>query len=365
MPIDAMGAKPAKENKIPQLMSDDRYVGQRKINGFRLIAEKTEGIVRLYGRGAGRNDGERTEYTDLLPHIVQALECSTELSFIIDGEVAFIEDDGYESYNKTSNVLGSDVARALRLQTERGGLTFIVFDCPQFRNNLMINSDLQFRYEMAEFIMKTIDSEYVILLPMVYGADAKKQLLDTELANGREGIVLKNLSSLYIPGKKRENTWYKIKAEKDADVIIVGYTEPDQFTQVMKNGRKLVDKNGPVMAVNRYFTNGWIGSLIVAQYIPTGTATAEQLRHTKYYDLQDVFKTFPDIESMELTYVGKVSSGISDELRAEISGDKGMYIGLPIEITYFPEGTLDAYYLPRFKRFRDIDKPLRDCIWEA
>jgi ATP-dependent DNA ligase len=363
---EAMCAKLASKEKIEKLMQDDQYIAQIKIDGFRMLAEKRDGKVRLFGRGSGKY-ASRTDYTDLLPHIVCALENVDGMSgvdipngTILDGEIAFLNDDGGADYIKTSNVMGSNADRAVKLQQERGLLTYQVFDILEYGNTPLINEKFSTRNMMMNGVVQRLHYPHIIPVQTIYGTDAKRELLANELGAGREGIMLKHLDSTYLPGKRRENTWYKVKAEKDADVVIIGYTEPDEFTQIICNGKKVVDYVGnPMMAPNRYFNNGWIGSLTIGQYVPENQLS---VRQRKYIEA-NVEASPIEVDGVlhHLVPVGHVSSGLADELRAAISESRGRYLMRPIEIKYF-KCTDDSYYLPRFHRFR-VDKLTMACIW--
>lgn len=360
--IEAMGAKLAKKEKIENLMNNDEYVAQIKIDGFRISTEKRNDKVRIFGRGTGKYDS-RTEYTELLPHIVNALEhphMGIPNDTILDGEIAHIDENGFADYNKTSNVMGSNPDRAIALQLERGWLHFNVFDALEYQGIPAIGDRFTARNSLVDQIVPHLECKHITTVKSIFGSAAKKALLDSELAAGREGIMLKNINSIYIPGKKRENTWYKIKAEADADVVILGYTSPDEFTQVMHNGKKLVDSNGvPILSRNRYFDNGWIGSLIVGQYVRWDMMSREQ---DKYSMDHNTHRIEIEGEDYHLVPVGKVSSGLADEVRASISQEQEQNLMRAIEVRYFKR-TDDSYYLPRFRRFRD-EKPLKECIWE-
>lgn len=369
--VEAMGAKLATKEKNDDLLHSDNYVGQKKIDGFRISVEKRDGKVRIFGRGSGKYNS-RTEYTDLLPHLVQAFEHGNTVvggrsdtlfdDTILDGEIAFLDENGEADYNKTSNVMGSLPERAISLQRDRGYLTFMLFDVLEYGGTDFIFE--QATYMIRHKVAAIVAEKYgwfpnIRLLDNYYGYADKKKLLDDELMAGREGIMLKNLDSIYKPGKKTVNTWYKIKAQFDADVIIIGYEDPKEFTQVMKNGKKQVDELGqPILTKNRFFVNGWIGSLIIGQYVNENMLSKRQMKYVaegaSYHDINGV--------RHYLVPVGHVSSGLAESVLSAISIAKQQYIGKILEIRYFKR-TDDSYYLPRFKRFRD-EKPCEECIWE-
>lgn len=58
----------------------------------------------------------------------------------------------------------------------------------------------------------------------IFGRD-KKSFYETAIENGEEGVVLKNVSSYYIPGS-RTALWIKVKKEKDYDVVVTDIKIP-------------------------------------------------------------------------------------------------------------------------------------------
>jgi hypothetical protein len=89
---------PTKTDKLP---SGGPWLHEIKHDGFRIIARKSDGRVRLYSRPGN-------DFTRRFPLIVEALERLRSRSCIIDGEAVACDDNG---------VAGQDQASFFRCQT--------------------------------------------------------------------------------------------------------------------------------------------------------------------------------------------------------------------------------------------------------
>ena len=133
---------------------------------------------------------------------------------------------------------------------------------------------------------------------------------DAVVANGGEGLMLKNLDAIYHSGERKSNIWFKLKKSDTYDVIITGFTQA-------KAGK----------------FSGLIGAVEYSAYID-GT----------------------------LTKIGKVS-GMSDGTRKSMTDCPETYIDKVMEVRaqeMLEAGTLkDAYFV----RMRP-DKMAVECVWE-
>lgn len=135
-----------------------------------------------------------------------------------------------------------------------------------------------------------------------------------------EGYVFKELHSLNM---------LKIKKIRTSDCIIIGYTEPTPNT--------------------KYSLNDWIGAIKV------GVLNKAYPYKTNYLCKREVDELLAQNKIID---VGAVS-GITEEIRSEISLNKDDHIGEIIEVAYM-QWTGSRMFQPRFKRFRD-DKQVGKC----
>jgi bifunctional non-homologous end joining protein LigD len=83
---------PCLPTKITKLPSGSQWLHEIKHDGFRIIARKSNGQVKLYSRPG--NDFSRR-----FPLIVEALACLRSRSCIIDGEAVACDDNGVASFD--------------------------------------------------------------------------------------------------------------------------------------------------------------------------------------------------------------------------------------------------------------------------
>lgn len=380
----AMGAKAIDKKdkkrleKIENLFTSNEYVAQRKLNGERLLAFKSEDddeTVQLFGRGYSKY-GARMEKTDLLPHLTAILQYLPS-GTVLDGEVVYMPKGlKYEDYEnitgkqedewfwKCREIMGSYPEKAVPQQESEGKLHYITFDTLGLCGENFINDPLQIRDSTLQRIVDIhpdVFSKYIHYLPLVYGETAKRDLFENALELGREGIIFKKLSGIYYPGKKPTGQWVKLKKSAKVDGVVIGFSPANQFTEITRDGKKLLDENGkPVIEVNRFWRNNWIGAIWIGQWVQRDCVTKEQ------FDLWEKIcptgkrcQTIDDIEYY-LVPVAKVS-GMDDSTRQQVSENKEDYFGHVVAFDYF-EKTDSSYFQPVFGYFR-TDKPANECMW--
>ena len=380
---EAMGAKavdkhdPKRQLKIDTMFKDPNYIGQRKLDGERILVHKHEdGIVQIFGRGSSKYGG-RMEKTLLLPHIVEEIRNSIPNGTVLDGEVLYIDNkltlnnlkvlDFRENFWKCREIMGSHPEKALVQQEREGNLFFFVFDILSYNGTDLSNQPYKARLIDLGICFKFIDSFHIRCLPIVYGEDGKRKLLEACLELGLEGIILKNLNAKYHEGKKPVGQWVKIKQEQEVDCVIMGYSPANQFTELQRDGKKLLDDDDqPVLAVSKYYTNKWIGAIWVGQYIPVNRVNTEHLlkfREIKDSNYPHLWKKIIKIEEEEycLVPVAKIS-GMDEATREKVTNSMVDFLGTVIKVNYFDQ-TADSYFQPRINCFRE-DKPQNECIWE-
>ena len=150
-----------------------------------------------------------------------------------------------------------------------------------------------------------------------------------------EGVVLKKVDSLYIMGKKPMWQWMKLKQKDEADFFVTGYEDP----KVEYTGKNITDwnywkeVNGILMPVTKYYYMGWIGAIEFSAYV-----------------------------NGEVTKIC-TCSGISEELRAEISANPAKYINRVAKVTFMEKTEAGYPRHPRFEQFHE-SKTARECTWE-
>jgi len=384
MIYEAMGAKaidkkdPRYAEKIEALFDNANYIGQRKLNGERILSfipDQEE--IKLYGRGFSKYGG-RIEKTALLPHLVEELRQRIPQGTVLDGEVLYIPDwdniprikslDFKEDFWKGREIMGSHPSKAIQQQESEGRLHYFVFDILVHSGQEMVCGPFGDRQDVLQVAYKRIFDicTYIHFLPVVHGTTAKRDLFQHALDLGLEGIILKSLSKPYVPGKKPTNSWVKVKQKDSADCVVMGYSPANRWTEITRDGKKVLGPDGkPVIEESKYYRMGWIGAIWVGQFIPSAQVTKEQQRVWGYlkedgHIFAHAFFGEETQTAYSLAPVAKVS-GIDESLRSFISEHKEAFLGRIMQISYF-EKTDESYFQPRFEGFRE-DKSIEECVW--
>jgi len=312
--IIPMGCSNTSKEKIEELFLDHNYIAEKKYDGSRYICQIEEwgDIVRFSSRTTNKN-GEQVSKQNNIPHIVEELsdtlieDNQDEIkSFILDGEIDVKGD--IRNFKRVQGIMGSLPERALEIQNEYGGLIYKVFDILELNGENLRTKTLRERREILEKLFLKSDLKYVELVEQYKGKD-KKELLKRELENKAEGIILKNLNSIYQDDKSPTQTFYKVKDKNSYDGIVKGY----------------------VLGTGKY--EGMLGTLTVYQYVGN-----------------------------ELVKTANVS-GMSDKQRVEFKErlDRGESWIIEFE-GYGLFIDTNSYRHPTYKRIR-LDKNEKECLY--
>lgn len=207
--------------KLPDLPHFDLsgYVVEPKYDGARAIVDISSSGVEIYSRTGKK-------LTAHLPHLVDELS-SLPSGTILDGEIILIDhideicgnDIAFSNFNQTMRILGSSPTRAVALQEhEYGYLSLVYYDVLQYEGDNVMNEPLLQR----RALLNTITPSSHMLLSPYWEGENPTPLFDEIVSRKGEGIILKNTSSIYVPGKRPTKSFYKVKVVMEADVVIMG-----------------------------------------------------------------------------------------------------------------------------------------------
>lgn len=333
--------------KDPTWVAEEKLDGDRRIGQF--VSHPTLGCqVRFTGRRTSVVDGLLVEKTSNVPHLsgecfptgIPTHAISRDMvGTVLDGE--FIMEGG-RSKDVTS-IMGSLPERAIQLQTERGWIKWAVFDCLFYKGLDVRGHSLETRSIYLRQAMHEWGNRFAFIVPQI--SKNKEQFKDMMLEAGKEGIILKSLSSTY----QSEKLWVKVKGELTEDVVIMGYDDPKPEST----------KVGATKATaTKLALKGWIGAVRFGQYrkvVPPELAKVESVEPDNFHLIRR--KDGPYV----LCYCGSCS-GMEDSLREELSNNKDNYLGAVVEIKANDREPTGKFRHPRWKAFRE-DKDHTDCLW--
>lgn len=331
IPAMLISKAPKKEKLLAELESK-KYIGQPKKDGAFYQLEKTDdGQVYLFSRSKSKKTGELSEKIDHVPHLREWADQIPNGTILI-GEIYY---PGGKS-NDVTKIMGSLANKAIERQSgEYGLIHYYIHDMIRYDKHSLLDVDFEHRYsELCEYI--DIDCENPEWLEVAtsftgYGMlDTVQRLLD----NGEEGAVIKLKSGLYVPSK-RPTYNFKIKEQvDDIDLVIMTLLEPE-YLYSGKEADTWQYKNAEGQLITKAAYYGWTGAFQLGAY-----------------------------RDGQLVPVGRVASGITDEMKKDSAEHPEKYIGQVAEIQAMSlDGVNCTLRHPRFMRLRP-DKPAQDCKLE-
>jgi len=299
--MNAQGVK--NEEHLKQLLNDDCYVCQEKLDGMRAIVHITPPGLRIFSRSAGVADPTRPlEKTSALPHLA-ALTFPSMIGTALDCEILA---DGLDSAQLSGTIHKNEVTNDNHL------VKLYVFDILRFNGKDLAQKTLHERLGFLLTAKTQIYSKYIIYLPYAFSTQEKKNLYESVIAKNGEGIMLKRLSAEYVLGGRPANNWYKFKKSATFDCIVMGFTQ----------------------GKGKYNTR--IGAIIFGQYVNTP-------------------------QGWKLKPLGQ-ASGMTDKQRTEFSNSRDSYIGKVVTIKGMERLKSGAIRHPQFVAIR-TDKNPNQCRW--
>jgi bifunctional non-homologous end joining protein LigD len=172
------------------------YLFEPKLDGYRALCQKKGTMLRLVSRNDRDITGEFPELS--IGHLIKA-DCT------LDGEIVVYDAKGNPSF-------------ALMQQRKRLRLspTYVAFDILELEGRDLRRLPLTERKQLLAGIVE--EGKNLQTMPSTENGE---ELWNVAMARGIEGVVAKKKESAYVTGRSR--SWLKIKLEKTADCVIIGY----------------------------------------------------------------------------------------------------------------------------------------------
>ena len=176
-----------------------------KLDGARIQAHRRGDDVRLFTRNLN-------DVTDRLGGVVDLVRSLPGGDLVLDGEVLGVLDDGTpRRFQDTMGDFGADAPG-------RGsGLAPFFFDVLHIGGDAVVAEPLSVRRELLATAVPS-----AARLPSIVTADPDEaqRFLDTAVASGHEGVMVKDLSATYDAGR-RGGAWRKVKPVHTLDLVVL------------------------------------------------------------------------------------------------------------------------------------------------
>lgn len=358
---EAMKIEKGTDTLLKVACESEDYFGQLKKDGFWYQYEHHTNYSYLFSRSASRTTGLQAEKGANVPHIMGALNCLPPDTILI-GEVYY---PGGSSKN-TTTIMGCLPEKAMERQNGAyGKIHYYVHDILMYNGIDFVNAETGSwdRYCILEKIWKLhgLDKYDFLELAEVWTDDLYARVGDA-LAAGEEGMVIKHKNGIYEPGK-RPKTNLKAKKVDFADVVIMGFEEPTREYYGKEMDRWgfniLEDDDETDCRLQGTYSD-------LCQKFPNQKVVA--VTKPYYYNWRNArikIGLWEDsCSEMGLRNVGTIHSGISDEMKQDMSEHPEKYLGKVCSIQMMEvdksAGTIRHGF---FKHMRE-DKNSTDCKYE-
>ncbi|MCP8321696.1 MAG: ATP-dependent DNA ligase [archaeon] len=195
--------------EIEQYYKKELYA-EFKYDGIRVQAHKHGDRIAIYSR-------KLEEITENFPEVLEELK-KIPHEFILDGEIVPFKDDEPLPFHELQRRLRrKEISTKIMSEVP---VALFVYDLLYLDERILLDEPLYERRRILESLRFNglIKTSYI---KQVRNADEIENLFDLSKKMGHEGLVIKDPSSPYTPGK-RGKRWVKLKKELDTlDVVIV------------------------------------------------------------------------------------------------------------------------------------------------
>jgi DNA ligase D-like protein (predicted ligase) len=187
------------------------YLYEIKWDGIRAMITLEDGEIRMRSRS-------QREITNLFPELIEHAGAFSATCGLFDAEIVCLDESGRPVFEHVIRRLHASKEQAIERGRRAHPAVCYLFDCLYLDGRPIVNEPYQRRREWLEDAVRPNDS-FRISLTVEEGAS----LFEAAIQMGLEGIMAKQRSGMYLPGK-RSDAWLKIKGSESAECVILGYT---------------------------------------------------------------------------------------------------------------------------------------------
>ena len=188
--------------RTSHLPEEAQWLYELKLDGYRAIAAKSKGKVRLWSRN-------ENDFGTRYPTVAAALDALPDET-VVDGEIVALDEAGKPSFNALQNY-----------SSTRADLVFYLFDLLIFKGHDLQSLHLTERRRLLEEHLLPALPEPIRLSSILPGN--LNDLIHAVKEQGLEGLVAKRGDSRYESGQ-RSGAWQKMRVNEGQEFVIGGYT---------------------------------------------------------------------------------------------------------------------------------------------
>lgn len=208
------------EEKLIGKFKFPAYV-QLKLDGMRASFVVEQGAVTAYSRNGKIID---------LPEIAAAILSVGYDNVVFDGELLVVDADNHYTNRQTGNGILNKAVKGTITEEERKSVRFVMFDMiplQDFKKGTCI-VPYETRFDSLNEFIRTASSNsynsfFLVETWDVANIEGAQTIFNEVLAEGQEGIILKDKKSVWE--NKRSKGQIKFKAELDCDLVCVDVEE--------------------------------------------------------------------------------------------------------------------------------------------
>jgi hypothetical protein len=206
-----------REREQRSIWNDPDWIAQEKINGVRLILHFVRGLALFaHNRKVSDRTFRRIEVSDHLLFSTYVPDFSATIDAELTSPNGLVE----------TTALLQTTAEESRRRQQTTPFTISVFDIVRWEDQDLKLKKLSERLTYLPLFHTAIAAARLsnhFEFPPVF-RQGKREVFERLTAEGKEGIILKNLNSIYRDNSSRDrNAWVKVKREVSLDAYVSGF----------------------------------------------------------------------------------------------------------------------------------------------
>jgi bifunctional non-homologous end joining protein LigD len=194
-------------------LRSDQHVYELKLDGVRILAEKHGDEVALFYR-KGRSA------TASYPELARALRALPPEHLLLDGEVVAYDAHGRPDFQRLAQRFSVTRPHEVKRAMQQVAVSYVAFDLLALDGLSLLALPLLARKQLLTKLLPARGP--VRALDHIEGDG--EALFAFCRDNHLEGVIEKRAQAPYLPGPKANGDWTKIKCEREADCVVIGYT---------------------------------------------------------------------------------------------------------------------------------------------